>query len=160
MQITLKEPGPGDLGWLISSHGSQYSQQFNFNSDFEFDIATKAINFVENADDFSRIFIAYSGNKRVGSIAVSSHEEKTAFINFLLVKALYRGQGIAEKLMGAVIQHTQDNDLHLIQLETYSCLLGARHLYRKLGFQIYRTNLAIEKYGHVFDQEFWQKKIR
>ncbi len=118
MPITFKQPGPGDLDWLISTHGSQYSQQFRFNSNFELDIARKVLNFVEDKNEFNRIFIAHYNGSKVGSIAVSATVNLTAFINFLLVKDQYRNNGIARELMFTAMQHAQDNGLQLVQLET------------------------------------------
>ncbi len=159
MEIILSNPSPGDIGWLISIHGQLYAEQFNFDSKFEMDIAKKVINFLEASDDFNRLWIAITDNKRVGSIAVSLKPDRTAFVNFLLVKTEYRGYGIAKTLLDKVISHTKDNDLKAIRLETYSCLENARRLYDKYGFAIYKKNATVKKYGQSFDQEFWEKPL-
>ncbi len=159
MKLTIREPKAGDLGWLISTHGSLYSQQYNFDSDFEIDIARKVISFIESKHAFNRIFIAQVNSRRAGSIAVSIKSDDSAFINFLLVKNQYRGQGIGKKIMEKVISHTVDNGLRFMRLETYSCLQNARKMYEKYDFKMYKKNPAIEKYGQVFDQEFWEKEI-
>lgn len=159
MEITLKNPQPGDIGWLISTHGVQYSEEYSFDQEFEIDIARKAISFLEQNNDFNRIFIAYFKSKRIGSIAISFKPDKTAFINFLLVKKQYRGKGVAKRLIDKAISHAINSDSQLIQLETYSCLKNARFLYKNYGFTIYKTNPRKRKYGQTFDQEFWEKKI-
>lgn len=159
MEIILSSPSPGDIGWLISIHGQHYAEQFNFDANFEMDIARKVITFLEASDDFNRLWIAITDNKRVGSIAVSLKPDQTAFVNFLLVKPEYRGCGIANFLLDKVICHAKDNDLKAIRLETYSCLENARKLYNKYGFAIYKKNTAVKKYGQLFDQEFWEKPL-
>ncbi len=157
MEIILRNPVPGDIGWLISMHGQLYSEQFNFDSKFEIDIIKKVISFFETPHDFNRLWIAVVNNKRVGSVAVSLKPDETAFVNFLLVKTEYRGSGIAKKLLHKVISHTKDHNLKLLRLETYSCLEDARKLYKKFDFTLYEKNAAVNKYGQSFDQEFWEK---
>jgi len=159
MDIIVSNPSPGDIGWLISTHGQLYAEQFNFDQKFEIDIAKKVITFLESSNDFNRLWIAITDNKRVGSIAVSLKPNRTAFVNFLLVKTEYRGYGIAKTLLDKVISHTKHNDIKAIRLETYSCLKNARSLYNKYGFATYKKNAAVEKYGQSFDQEFWEKQI-
>ena len=159
MKITLRNPVPGDIGWLISIHGELYSEQFNFDSNFEIDIAKKVLGFLENNAIFNKIWIAQAGTERVGSIAISLRENQTSFINFLLVKIEYWGCGIAKQLMDTVINHSQKFNINSIRLETYSCLKDARNLYKKYGFEPYEVRPNVEKYGQSFDQEFWKKSL-
>lgn len=159
MQIALREPVPGDIGWLISMHGALYEAQFNFDAQFERDIANKVARFFEDQSDFNRILIATVDGERAGSIAVSLRLERTAFINFLLVVQKYQGHGIARRMMEETIVYSKEHGLKRIRLETYSCLTAARELYRKFVFKQYLSNKDLHIYGQTFDQEFWEKVI-
>ena len=159
MEIDFKEPIPGDIGWLISTHGLIYSRQFKFDLNFELDIAKKVITFYEKPNGFNLLLIAHVNGERSGSIAVSLKPDNTAFINFLMVKTECRGRGVAKKLMDKVIAHTKDHRLNVLRLETYSCLVDARELYKKYGFKRFKINKDVEVYGQVFDQEFWEKRL-
>lgn len=159
MDVELNEPAAGDIGWLISSHGEQYTSQFSFDADFELDIARKALSFLDNKHPFDRMLIGHNDNERVASIAISRKTAQTAFINFVLVASQYRSRGIAHQLLDTVIAHAVAHDYTLIHLETYSCLKAARKLYKKYGFEMYEKNCDVKKYGHTFDQEFWKKKL-
>lgn len=159
MEIVLRNPLPGDIGWLISMHGKLYAEQFGLDSDFESDIARKVIAFLENQNPFNALWIATVNNEPVGSIAVSMRPDQTAFINFLLVRTEYRGHGIARTLMDKVISHCSDHHVDLLCLETYSCLTSARKLYEQYGFSISNRNIAVKKYSQSFDQEFWEKTV-
>lgn len=139
MEIILRNPVPGDIGWLISMHGKLYAEQFDFDSNFERDIAKKVIAFLENQNSFNRLWVATIKNEPIGSIAVSLKPDQTAFINFLLVKTECRGCGVASTLMNKVILHCKDHGIDLLCLETYSCLKSARNLYKKYDF-ILSTN--------------------
>lgn len=159
MEIFLREPQPGDIGWLISTHGIMYSQQFHFDLRFEIDIAKKVSSSYEQSNDFNILIIAHIDSERVGSIAVSLQFEKSAFINFLCVRNAYRRRGVAKKMFENVIKRSRDYGLELLRLETYSCLVGAREMYKNYGFKMYQSNKDIEKYSRVFDQEFWEMRL-
>ncbi|HJV28330.1 MAG TPA: GNAT family N-acetyltransferase [Aromatoleum sp.] len=154
----LRPPGPGDVGWLISSHGKVYAEDFAFSQDFELDIARKVLNLYDNAEDL-KVWIAEVDGRRVGSVAVSRRSEDMAFVNFLLVLNRYRGRGISTQLMLRVIECARQRRYKTLQLETYSCLTTARTLYRKLGFRLARSTSDVRKYGHRFEQEFWELEL-
>jgi hypothetical protein len=97
MDIELRSPFPGDIGWLISMHGRLYWEQFKFDSAFEIDIAKKVIYYLTNHQEFNKLWIATNIDIPIGSIAVSLLPEEVAFINFLLVKPDFRGLGVAKK---------------------------------------------------------------
>lgn len=159
MKVDLRNPIPGDIGWLISHHGKLYAEQFNFDADFERDIAKKVVSFLETPNPFNTLWIATVNNQPVGSIAVSLKPDHTAFINFLLVIAEYRGFGIAKTLLNKVVSHCSDHNVGIVRLETYSCLKSARELYKKYDFTLLARNADIKKYGQSFDQEFWEKRL-
>ena len=155
----IREKGPGDLGWIISRHGSVYTGEFGFDAGFEVDIAKKAVDLCQKNDKFTRIWIKEEEGKNAGSIAVSARENNTAFINFLLVLEEFRGKGIARELMEHTREHARRNGFTKLRLETYSCLTAARRLYAALGFCITDPVERMEKYGQTFDREFWEMEI-
>jgi len=159
MEIVLRNPIPGDIGWLISQHGRLYAEQFQFDLDFEIDIAKKVLSFLEEHDPFNMIWISTINGKPVGSIAVSIRSDQTAFINFLLVTNEYRGYGVAKTLLNKVVSHCQGHKVGVLRLETYSCLAAARKLYKKYDFSLASKNVDVVKYGQTFDQEFWEKRL-
>jgi ribosomal protein S18 acetylase RimI-like enzyme len=147
---------PGDLGWIISTHGSMYAREFGFNGEFEIDIARKTVSICEKKDSFSRLWIKEFDGEKVGSIAISTCSEKTAFLNFLIVLEDHRGKGIAGELMSHAISYAQTNGYESVRLETYSCLETARKLYANLGFKRLAPVETVRKYGQTFDREFWE----
>jgi len=156
MEIALRQPAPGDIGWLISAHGSVYARQFDFDAQFEVDIAGKVAAFYQYRHELNTLLIAHVDGARAGSVAVSLRADGMAFINFLLVLEEYRGQGVARRLCDAVIGRAREFGMRTVRLETYSCLTAARELYRRYGFRLDRSTPNLEKYGQRFDREFWE----
>ena len=159
MNITIRSSQPGDIGWIISMHGEIYAKEFKFDPDFEVHIASKMLDFLEAIErSFGGIWMCEANGDRAGSIAVSKDLEDRAFINFVLVSDRYRGYGIGRKLLDAVIERSRKEGLETIRFETYSCLKGARELYRKAGFRIVEVEKDVQLFGQVFDQEFWEMR--
>ncbi|WP_022664933.1 GNAT family N-acetyltransferase [Desulfospira joergensenii] len=155
----IREKGPGDLGWIISEHGSVYAGEFGFDSGFEVDIAQKAVALCQKDEDFTKIWIKEINGRNAGSIAISEKKKGIAFINFLLVSEEFRGRGIAGELMARAMDHAGRNGYKKLRLETYSCLKTARKIYADLGFHISEPLEEMEKYGRKFDREFWELEL-
>ncbi len=159
MGAQLRTVGPGDLGWIISMHGSIYAQEFNFNSEFEVGIAKKALAISESKDPFNQIWIREIDGERAASIAVSKASDGAAFINFVLVMDKFRGSGIAMELMQHLIAYVREQRIDTIRLETFNCLINARKMYKKLGFKLSNIPHESEHYGLILEQEFWELQL-
>src|SRR3981081_4559943 len=46
----LREPGPGDMGWVVQSHGALYAGEYGFDSSFEALVADIAAKFLASFD--------------------------------------------------------------------------------------------------------------
>ncbi len=157
--LRIRTAGIGDPEWVIGRHGILYRDEFGFDEAFERDIADKMRAFLAMDDSFNRLWIAEATDRRVGSVAISSRADGSAFLNFVLVSPDVRGQGIAALLMDTAIDHARRNGHDTIHLETYSCLERARQLYSRCGFAIVETVPDIAKYGRTFDREFWSMSL-
>lgn len=158
--MRIRKHKSGDIGWMISQHGEIYTQEFQFDPHFEIHIAQKLIHFLRKGrPDFDTIWLAEVEKKRAGSIAISRRGGNIAFINFVLVSDEFRGLGIAQTLMETVINYCKQSQILAIELETYDCLVAARKLYAKLGFEILESNKSIKMHGQTLDQEFWGLKL-
>lgn len=158
MPLIIRPSTSGDKDWIISSHGKEYFRDYGFSRDFEIDIANKFSNLRKYGVDYCLWVASYDGN-RAGSIAVSKQNEGTGFVNFLLVLKKFRKRGFSKELIKTVIEHSRKQRYELLRLETYSCLVDARELYKKIGFYLTESNKDMKKYGQVFDQEFWELKL-
>ena len=158
--IKIRDPIPGDYGWIISKHGEIYTREFHFDHKFEIDIAKKLITLCDNPGAEFRFWIAEVDGLRAGSMAVSKITKETAFTNFVLVLNKYRGLGIAKSLMNKIIEHCKKSGFKTLRLETYSCLQDARKLYNVMGFKMKESTKKVQKYGQTFDQEFWELNFK
>src|SRR6202049_3107995 len=97
----LREPRPGDMGWVVQSHGSLYASEYGFDSSFEGLVAEIAAKFLASFDaSRERCWIADIDGAQVGSIFLVRHSDDIAKLRLLLVDPAGRGQGLGPRLGG------------------------------------------------------------
>ena len=93
---TLREPRPGDMGWVVQSHGALYAREYGFDSSFEGLVAEIAAKFLASFDaSRERCWIADIDGAQVGSIFLVRHSDDVAKLRLLLVDPAGRGQNSA-----------------------------------------------------------------
>jgi GNAT superfamily N-acetyltransferase len=89
---------------------------------------------------WERGFVALESASKamVGHVCLKSSKLRTALHRCDLglgVELAWRGRGLGERLMQTAIEFVRQQNLHWIQLSTFSHNLPAQALYRKLGFR-------------------------
>ena len=64
--MQIRDPLPGDVGWIVRVHGEVYAREFSFDRSFEFTTAEKLVRYFSGDDDFNRIWIAEVDGVRAG----------------------------------------------------------------------------------------------
>src|SRR5262249_11546999 len=122
-QATLREPRPGDMGWVVQSHGALYAREYGFDSSFEGLVAEIAANFPASFAAWrERCGIAEMEGAQVGSIFLVRHSDDVAKIRLLLIAPAGRGQKLGHRLVGECIAFAKACGYHRITLWTQSIL--------------------------------------
>lgn len=128
---------PGDLGRIISLHGTLYAREYALDYTFEGYVAAGLGQFAKTYDERQdRLWVAEEGEQLVGSIAIAGRPDQTAQLRWFLVHPEARGSGLGRKLLGEAVEFCRARGFRSVFLWTISELKAAAHLYREAGFQL------------------------
>ncbi|MEV8315426.1 bifunctional helix-turn-helix transcriptional regulator/GNAT family N-acetyltransferase [Streptomyces sp. NPDC059900] len=132
----LREPGPGDLGWIVERNAALYAAEYGFNIDYEGLVARIVADFAQDHDPhLERTWIAELDGRRVGCVmCVRDEAPGTARLRLLLVEPDARGHGIGDQLVGACVDFARSVGYREMVLWTNDILGAARAIYQRHGF--------------------------
>lgn len=135
-EAVLREPRPGDLGWIVQRNAALYAAEYGWNADYEGLVARIVADFAEDHDPhLERVWIAELGGRPVGCVmCVRDDAPGTARLRLLLVEPEARGHGIGDRLVRAVVDFARGVGYRDLVLWTNDVLSGARRIYQRHGF--------------------------
>ncbi|AVQ80040.1 MULTISPECIES: bifunctional helix-turn-helix transcriptional regulator/GNAT family N-acetyltransferase [unclassified Variovorax] len=155
----LRDPAPGDIGWVVQQHGEIYAREYGWNSKFEALVAGIASEFLlKFQPEWERCWIAELNGERVGAIFVVRKSATVAQLRMLILTPGARGLGLGGKLVDECIAFARLKGYKKMVLWTNSCLAAARGIYAKRGFQLTQSE-PHEGYGSPQVGETWELKL-
>jgi DNA-binding MarR family transcriptional regulator/N-acetylglutamate synthase-like GNAT family acetyltransferase len=152
----LRDPKPGDFGWIVAEHARIYSSEYNWDQTFEGLVAQIVADFVRNFDSgLERCWIAEMDGMPVGCVMLVKGEEPgTARIRLLIVSPQARGLGLGQRLTDECVKFARSKNYKKITLWTHSVLTAARHCYEKAGFTL-TSSEPKHSWGKDVVAEYW-----
>ncbi|MGC1560414.1 MAG: bifunctional helix-turn-helix transcriptional regulator/GNAT family N-acetyltransferase [Bradyrhizobium sp.] len=155
----LRDPRPGDMGWVVQSHGALYASEYGFDTTFEALVAEIVAKFAGSFDRLrERCWIAELDGAPVGSVFLVRHSDDVAKLRLLLVDPAGRGQGLGRRLVGECIAFAQACGYRKITLWTQGILTAARNIYRDAGFVLVKTE-PHRSFGQNLQGETWEIRL-
>ena len=146
--VALRQPQPGDLGWIVQRHGALYAREYGWDHTFEARVAGIVADFASSSDPRQRAWIATLNGEPAGCILCTRGDDSTAQLRVLLVEPDARGLGIGARLVEQCVQFAEQAGYTSMTLWTQSILTTAHRLYRRAGF-----TLAAEEPHHSFGHD-------
>ena len=159
--FTLRSHQPGDMGWVVQSHGALYAREYAWDGRFEGLVAHIVGDFLEHFDAArERCWIAEREGVNVGSIFVVKHPERegVAKLRLLLVDPDSRGLGIGARLVEECICFARHAGYHTMTLWTQDVLASARRLYQAAGFTLVKEE-GHHSFGHDLVAQVWERSL-
>ncbi|MFC8147534.1 GNAT family N-acetyltransferase [Streptomyces paradoxus] len=148
--VVLREPVPGDLGWIVQRNAALYAAEYGFDADYEGLVARIVADYAEDHDPRrERTWIAELDGRPVGCVmCVRDDAPGAARLRLLLVEPDARGLGIGDRLVGTLVDFAREAGYHEVVLWTNDVLAAARRIYQRHGFV-----LVAEKPHRSFGQD-------
>jgi DNA-binding MarR family transcriptional regulator/GNAT superfamily N-acetyltransferase len=155
----LRDPRPGDMGWVVQSHGALYASEYGFDSSFEGLVANIAAKFLASFDaSRERCWIADIGGNPVGSVFLVRGSDDVAKLRLLLVEPAGRGQGLGQRLVAECIAFARSCGYRRITLWTQSILIAARKIYQDAGLVLIKSE-PHRSFGQNLIGETWEREL-
>lgn len=155
----LRDPVPGDMGWVVQQHGETYWREYGWDARFEALVADIAAQFVTKFQpQWERCWIAELDGERVGAVFVVRKSPTVAQLRMLILSPKARGLGLGARLTDECIAFARAKGYKKMVLWTNSCLAAARGIYAKRGFQLAQSE-PYEGFGQQLVGEHWELKL-
>jgi len=135
--VLLRDPEPGDLGWITHQQGKLYANEYGWDWTFEALVAEIVGQFAKNfIPGKERCWVAEREGEVVGSVFVVRQDDETAKLRLLYVDSAARGLGLGRRLVDECISFARASGYKRIVLWTNDVLVSARRIYQAAGFEL------------------------
>jgi GNAT superfamily N-acetyltransferase len=146
-QAGIRELGePGDLGWVVKTHGEIYAREYGWDTTFEALVARIVADFAAGqrsaagrngaGDRRERGWIAEVDGVRSGCVLCCAAGRDTAQLRVLLVTPEARGLGLGGRLVDEALDFARTAGFGRMKLWTNHPLTAARSIYLSRGFTL------------------------
>lgn len=157
--VVLRDPRPGDLGWVVQQHGEVYAREYGYTSEFEALVADVAAGYLRKFDPaWEKGWIAELDGERVGSVFVVRKSATVAQLRLLIVSAHARGLGLGGRLVDECIAFARARGYRKMVLWTNGQLAAARAIYAARGF-VPVSSEPLHAYGQALVGETWALRL-
>lgn len=151
----LRDPMPGDMGWIVHRHGVLFNKEFGFNEEFEAYIGEVVARYARGRNPKrERCWIAEHEAQAVGSVALVDDGDGIGRLRLLYVEPGVRKLGIGQALVSACVAEARGIGYRKLTLLTFNVLRSARPIYESHGFTIARERTE-NLFGRQLSVQDW-----
>ena len=155
----LRDPKPGDMGWVVQQHGEIYAREYGLNAEFEALVAGLVAKYVRHYQSgWENCWIAELGGERVGAVFVVRKTRTVAQLRMLVLTPQARGLGLGARLSEECIAFARAKGYKKMVLWTNSYLTAARHIYARRGFTLVKSE-PYHGFGRHLVGETWELRL-
>ncbi len=157
--FVLRDPRPGDLGWIVHRQAALYAAEYGWDWTFEGLLAEIMATYVARHDPArERCWVAESEGEIVGSVLVVQEDAHCAKLRMLYVEPHARGLGLGRALVDECLAFARARGYRRMVLWTNDVLTAARHIYEACGFRLERSENH-HSFGHDLVGQYWARDL-
>ncbi|MBS0408304.1 MAG: MarR family transcriptional regulator [Proteobacteria bacterium] len=156
--VKLRDPVPGDLGWVVERHAVLYGREYGWGPEFEAVVAEMAAQLVRAMQwPGARGWIAELEGRRVGCVFLVPEPDApgVARLRLLLLEPEARGLGLGQRLTDACLAFARAEGYREVVLWTHTVLTAARAIYASRGFVLEESHWH-DDFGPSIESETWR----
>ena len=158
-QYLIRPHRPGDIGWVVSRHGSLYAEEYGWDESFEAMVAEIAAKFIRRFDPKrERCWMAEKDGENVGSVFLVKKSATVAQLRMLIVDPKARGLGIGHRLVDECMAFARRAGYRKMVLWTNDILHAARRIYESRGFRLVEEEKH-RSFGQDLVGQIWELKL-
>jgi GNAT superfamily N-acetyltransferase len=155
----LRDPVPGDIGWVVQRHGDIYYTEYGWDWGFEGLVAEICGRFIREFDPArEKAWIAWRGDERIGCVFLVRNTYEIAQLRLLLVEPSARGLGLGRALVKECVDFAVTHRYRKVRLWTQDCLHSARRIYEAAGFQLIESK-PHHSWGFDLVSQTWELEL-
>jgi len=154
--FVLRDPLPGDFGWIVHRQTMLYANEYGFNRRFEALILQVTADFAANFDAAcERCWIAERDGAIVGAVFLVRKSKYVAKLRMLYVESSARGLGLGQRLVQECKRHAKRVGFRTLTLWTHSILTSAIRIYEAEGFKLVSEEKTAD-FGPALTGQTWE----
>jgi GNAT superfamily N-acetyltransferase len=128
---------PGDIGDVVRMHGEVYAREYGLDATFEASVAETLGVLVRRGwpEEGEGIWVAEADGERVGAIILTDEGDGLSRLRMFVLRPDHRGAGVGRRLLEELLARARAAGHERMELDTFSELRAAAHLYRGAGFR-------------------------
>lgn len=156
----LRDPRPGDYGWVIQRNAALYAAEYGWNADYETLVARIVADYLETREPHAeRAWIADRDGEPIGCVFCVREDDTTARLRLLLVEPSARGLGVGSALVDECLRFATAAGYRSMVLWTNDVLTSARRVYERAGFDLVETE-PHHSFGKDLTGQTWRRTLR
>ncbi|HEX6459415.1 MAG TPA: GNAT family N-acetyltransferase [Thermoleophilaceae bacterium] len=151
---------PGDVGAVAALHGVEYAEGYGLDNRFEAYVARSVADFalvLSSDPDAGRVWLTEDAEGLTGCIAITHAGGSHGRLRWFLVARRARGQGLGKELLAEALAYARER-FRTLELETFSELTAAAHMYRLAGF-VLRDSAPQSEWGREVELQHYDLRL-
>lgn len=153
--VEIRRFEPGDRDWLVAAHQDHYARAEGFDETFGVLVGEILDTFLAGHDpERERGWIAWRGERRLGSIFCVGLDEETAKLRLFLLTDAARGKGLGKRLLATCMDFARARGYRHMKLWTHESHRAAGALYARTGWRL-ASSEPVVSFGQPLVEQHW-----